>query len=215
MSSYCSLDTDIIYHYSDRPLDYIETMFSRGAYTSDVLTKSIESRKNRLSGLGLSDTGLGNYLEHISFMFNELPINIASIFRNKHKRYKKGTVLYKHTVSIHDLDGSWWEIVSSPEEVNLIRTSGDLDWDDPNVYRKYLGELSKIIKANGYVGNKTKDLIQIANTFSPHITSYFKEWANSNDERKLEQYSGGVPHIMAYPASGKVEVSCVDKVVLK
>lgn len=195
-----------IYHYSDKPLKQIETRMYRGEYTEEGLNKAVKNAEK----LSLP----GNYFEHISFMLGELPLDVAKMFKGQHQFYQSGSVFYKHKVRLVELKKTPWELVSSPEEVRTHRTS-DVNWDDPIAKEQYNKLIHDLMVHQGYIGKGVDKLIKHIQRFSPKIRDYYIEWANSDDFKKLTQYSGGVPHIMAYPPSGRVRVTSVEKITLE
>lgn len=177
-----------LYHYSTKPYEFLLTRMFRKDYDQKTLDKANRVAKE----LGTP----GNYLEHISLMFGKLPRDVALMFNGEHEIYKPGMVLYEHVIYLDSIKGDKWEVVSSPEEVAEYR-KGNYERED----------ILKIFEKNKYVGDSISILDDHIKRFSGLVDFYFDEWANSKDEKKLRQYSGGVPHLMVYPKEGRIPVA--------
>lgn len=206
MRRYFSKTNEIfLYHYSAEKHNVLKTVEKQNKLTSEEKAKWDKLAKDNFRA--------GVYYQHISFFFEPIPIDIISnIFNNEHPVWYSGNVLYEHKVSIASLGEFSYELTESPEINEIFYNPKYDDYSD----ERWEKLKDKILKENGYIGHDSASLINAINKNKGSIREAYKQLPHrSNFEQIKTKYAATVPHLMVYPETGTIEVSSINKVVIK
>ena len=201
---------DKLYHYAASEFTELQTPRYRG--TTDPKKIKIGEEKAKLYGLA------GAYCDHLSFFFDPIPLDLlGKLFGEGHPVWYSGSKLYQHVISLDDLGDCPYEVV---ETVTQNRVADQFDWSkeenrDKNILEFYKRQ-NRAKKLNGEIGYDKKTLHEQISKFRGGTRDAYIAASKSADfQDSFMQYAAGVPHLMAYPLSGKVAVLEVSKVVIK
>lgn len=201
---------DKLYHYSAS--EYSEILTPRERGTTDP--KKIKLAEERAKLLGL----VGPYCDHISFFFDPIPLDLlGKLFGKDHSVWFSGNKLYQHVISLDGLGDCPYEVVETPTQ---NRVADEFDWSKEDERERNLIEFCKRQNRakirNGEIGYDRKALHeQISKYRGGTRDAYIAVSKNADFQDGFYQYAAGVPHLMAYPPSGKVSVLEVKQVTIK
>lgn len=201
---------DRLYHYSAAEHSELQTPRVRG--TTDPKKIRVSEEKAKLYGL------VGPYCDHISFFFEPIPLDIlGKLFGKDHPVWFSGNKLYQHVVLLDDLSDCPYEVVETPTQ---NKVADQFDWSKEDEHEKMILEFFKRQNRakllNGEIGYDKKNLHDQISKFRGGTRAAYIAASESEDfEDGRNKYAAGVPHLMAYPPSGKVRVNMTTKVVIK
>ncbi len=189
-----------LYHYSTSPYNELLTKRKQGGLTPDQIKRSVDHANL------IHDPG--PYIDHISLFFDPIPLErIAKIFGNRHDFWKTGQGVYVHVIDTASLPRDLlWSIVETPEIDNY---TDQFDWTitDKAVRTKYLQDMNDEMVRLKLVGRTTKGLVEAVKPYLGKTEqAYIDARKRSDAEDTLKQYAANVPHLMVYPATGKIKV---------
>lgn len=201
---------DRLYHYASSEFSELQTPRYRGGTDPKKIKRAEElAKKYKLAGA---------YCDHISFFFEPIPLDIlGKLFGKDHAVWFSGSKLYQHVVTLDDLGDCPYEVVETPTQ---NKVADQFDWTNEAERDKTMAEYVKLQNRakllNGEIGYDKKTLHeQIAKFRGGTRAAYIAASESEDFEDGRNKYAAGVPHLMAYPLSGKVRVDSVSKVVVK
>jgi len=201
---------DKLYHYAASEFSELLTPRVRG--TTDP--KKLKMADERAKRFGL----VGPYCDHISFFFEPIPLDIlGKLFGKDHPVWFSGNKLYQHVISLDDLGDCPYEVVETPTQ---NRVADKFDWSKEDKREDNLTEFFKqqnrAKTLNGEIGYDKKKLHEQISKYRGGTRAAYIAMSKSEDfQDGFMQYAAGVPHVMAYPPSGKVAVLEVSQVTVK
>lgn len=232
------------YHYNLGYLPDLRSLVNQGLYTSHrrdgsgSMVDRIKGNVNRVKDhLGLLDTW--EYSRNLSFFFEPMPRNIASLYNHQHALYKKGLKLFEYRLFLSNLpDPCDYRVVETPEKNALLYEKQN--WDlvekdadgnyiptDP-LYQKYMAELKYLeeVKFKFYRGNRQKDMVKAIEHIKRQApkgkcNEFFinKAIAYAKTEEDREglyfRYAQAVPHLMLYPGVKTIHYADYREIILK
>lgn len=182
---------------------------------------SLQARKKEKEGFkSLLDDPYA-YNKHISFFFEPIPDNLASILNNEHGFWTKGRVVYEYRVAIDSLpEDVYYRIVETHAKTDLI--FNHQDWEkvegNPKLKDKYLRQINDLEELNGYTGQGLDKLKKVIKTLPYDIAedyaNMYKLSLKYPEDNFLAKYAANVPHLMAYVGLTQIAVDKVNKRIL-
>ena len=125
----------VLYHYNAKLFKDIRSL----ALQADINKVSAEREYNR----------------SVSFLFEPIPLDIASILKGRGKEWRKGMRLVEYEVDINALEVDiLFHITESPEKTKLLYETQD--WSmakgNPQLVKQFLHEVTELEKDLGYYG---------------------------------------------------------------
>lgn len=146
------------------------------------------------------------YNHSVSFLFEPIPLDIASILKGRGKEWRKGMRLVEYEVDVNALEANiLFHITESPEKTKLLYETQD--WSKakghPEIVKQYLREVTELEKDLGYYGQGKNNLIKGINRIPKGIRRYYTEAVKlcdrENETAVYDKYAALVPHVMVYP----------------
>ncbi len=195
----------LLYHYNTASLPVLKTKALQGIVSKKEMADAMKSTKIR--------GGVAPYFNHISFFFDPLPRDIASIIGNGHEVWYKGNVLYEHVVEVKDLEPFQYVLMETPGH---FKEAEQFDWDvnDPAIYATYHRHLNDRRRQVGEIGTGKRELEK---AIKPYLGKTREAYMNrpAQDNEDFQKYAAHVPHLMIYPEKGYVKVKSQTPVTLE
>jgi len=188
----------VLYHYASSLYPTLQTRQKQGLITAADL--SIEKEIAKKIGKP------GAYSEHISFFFEKIPLDIlGSIFGKDHHVWFSGNVLFEYRVDANSLSDFKYEIVESPQAMELY-------YDDSIQGKHYVQAYNRIMRDKGYRGQGASELLKAVAPLKVLTRLKYQQITtrpNWGDIRK--KYAATVPHVLIYPNGGEIKYTSVQK----
>lgn len=162
-----------------------------------------------------------HYGNHISFLFEKIPLNLPSKTNNMFSQWQKGSKLFEHVIDTKDLPVDLiYLITETPEKTKLLYETQDWDKtkDNPALIAKYKEEIAVMEKKLNYSGTGRVDFVLNAKKFNSGILKHYVETMNLAkkypDDGLLDKYAACVPHAMLYVGQTPIKVTTSKQVVL-
>lgn len=148
------------------------------------------------------------YNHSVSFLFEPIPLDIASILKGRGREWRKGMRLVEYEIDINALEADiLFHITESPEKTKLLYETQD--WSmakgNPQLVKQYLHEVTELEKDLGYYGQGKNNLIKGINRIPKGIRRYYTEAVKlcdrENETAVYDKYAALVPHVMVYPTT--------------
>lgn len=162
-----------------------------------------------------------SYGNHISFLFEPIPNDIALVTHNEYSFWKSGKKLYEHVVDASSLplDIPYY-ITETPEKIKLLYV--EQDWSkvkgNPQLIDEFKRQIEEMEARLGYKGKGRAAFIKAAQGLSKDIKKYFqaayKLALKHPSDDIFDKYAACVPHAMLYPALDPVKVKSVKLITL-
>lgn len=247
-------DTQFIYYYSKKELKKLKSAVAKG------VTKEQEDNDESFSDrtVGGKVAGSARYLRDIltfgslalryfghdhkaergiMFSLDPIPLDIASLYDNKHKFWVKGEELFEYKVVIgkdlvEGLKGNFqlnndsglpYRIVGTKAVRDLMYEKQEWNWEgemDAKLIKKYEKEIVALEKSKGFYGFWGMDLIKTIEKAKTDIKTTIKENMKLLTEHKQESMLYGelypwVPHLILYPGFLPIAFDEVKQIKLK
>jgi hypothetical protein len=208
-------NSNIIYHYSLQKYPNLLTLneqYNQGV-VNETLYKEALNYQNK-------HQFQPSYLEHISFLFDKLPIDlIISNFKDSNNALYTSSFCYEYEIDINSLSNNlnYWRVVENPINVFFRNYL----WIDSNFLGKDLlffgtrNLLNIIVSNEGSNFSKFKSVI---NKYKDSTRTGYLRLINDPDFnifKKRGMYAPLVPHLMLFPITGIIKYSNVKRVELK
>lgn len=197
----------LLYHYSENEYNALKSMNLR----------ALEAKDDEV----IDDPNPRAYANHISFLFEKIPLDLAKVTDNAFSFWKSGKQLYEHVVDTSSLPLKLpYYITETPEKTRLLYVTQN--WSqakgNPELVKKFKQQIADMEKKNGYIGESRMDFVSKARKFNHGIKKYYQEafelaLAYPEDDI-LDKYAACVPHAMLYVANTPIQVRSVKKIEL-
>lgn len=187
-----------LYHYSKEP--FTELKISR-------LTKP--RSKEEIDRIISFDKKVGReygYLDHISFFFEPIPIDIGSLYKNiDHPIWKKDQILYEHVIHTLGMDFAF-DLYETPQLIEFMDKNFKPEFNKPENEKQliqYFKDEIVFMKKLGHhssMGKSTQKLMDATSPFKGRTREFFlRTLALEKPEFLAKMYAPGVPHLFLYP----------------
>lgn len=197
-----------LYHYAITKLPMIKTKGAQG-----VVSKLEMKEADRLAKMMEE---VGPYYQHLSFFFDPIPRNIATIFGKGHNFWYVGNKIYEHVVEASDLIPFKWHLMEMQETSSLADTMVWGEGVSREQRRLQIRELNKHDRLKGYMGDDLASMEEAIEELDVVTAEAFMaERKRDKNRESFQQYAAGVPHLMIYPENGMVKPRSVKELILE
>lgn len=166
---------------------------------------ALKNAPDKIAELEAKDKQLGRkfgYLDHVSFFFDPLPIDIGSLYEGVgHPLWKKGQVLYQHEVETLGMEFAF-ELYETPQLDALMQSDWTTDMSESDKKAYFKKEFELLVRNGHYadMGRSTTALIGAVSPFLGKTREAYVKSLITNDKAVLARhYAPSVPHLMLYP----------------
>lgn len=199
----------LFYHYAKERYDVLKCGRLTKHLTPEEIVKNEESKvRSNLPG---------GYSDHISLFIERVPEDeIAELFDHKHDFWKSGSKIHLHIVDSDSFQSDiGYMLVETPE---MDEWTDKFDWENMSKAQRdvAISAMYKEMIRRGYIGHSAANLIKHCKRYLGTTKAYYEAARKRSDaEDTIKKYAANVPHVMAYPDSGTIEVKAHGIVILK
>lgn len=194
-----------LYHYATTSYDVLKTRALSGEVTPMMIKQGQEDMAFRKMP--------GPYYEHISFFFEQPPIDkMSKIFGKVHPFWYPDHEIFEHVVSIDSLPAIKYLLTESPEVTAFFYDEKNDALSD----EEYFNQVYAIRKKNKEIGSSIMSLRSVIQHLRGEtVKNYLAMKDRPNFDEIKTKYAATVPHLMIYPSGGEIEVQTVNKITVK